>query len=349
MMNIQLFHQQAGAELAPDGIPLNFGDVRGEYEAAFKQAVLFDRSHEGRLILTGEGRFDLLNRLSTNQLLNLKTGEGCPTIFINANGRILDRVVVYAYSDERLLVLSSPGRHDAVKQYIKRNIFYNDDVQIVDERDQTHQFALHGMQATEIITSLLPDAIKLADDGVIVGDIAGHQVIVGRVKPLIGSGWQIVVREEAAVSVWDALKSAGAVPSGGIVYNALRTRSGQPAVGAELTTDYIPLELGLWDEISFNKGCYTGQEIIARMESRNKLAKMLMRLHPTQMIANGTLLFQNNKRVGQVTSGVIAPDGEIYMMGVIRTDVAQLGEPVETEAGVKVELGDILGVQPLRN
>lgn len=348
-MSFQLFHQQSGAELAPDGIPLSFGDVGDEYQSALTQAVLFDRSHEGRLILTGQGRLDLLNRLSTNQVINLKTGEGRPTIFINANGRIIDRVMVYAHSDEQVLIVSPPSRHDAVKQYIKRNIFYNDDVQIIDERDATLQFALVGVEATTILSSLLPDVVNLPDYGVMVGAIAGCSVTLAKNKPFVGDAWQIIVREEDAIPVWDALKSAGAVPSGGIVYNALRIRSGQPAVGTELTLDYIPLELGLWDEISFNKGCYTGQEIIARMESRQKLAKMLVRLNPSQLVANGTLLFQNKKRVGQVTSGVVAPDGQNYMIGVIRTDVAQAGEPVETEAGVVVEIGEILGVQPSQN
>jgi folate-binding protein YgfZ len=347
-MSLQIFHQQAGAELAPDGIPLNFGDVLGEYQIASTGALLFDRSHEGRLILTGEGRFDLLNRLSTNQLLNLKTGEGAPTIFINANGRIIDRVMVYAHTDDQLMVIAPPSRHDSVKQLIKRNIFYNDDVQIVDERDQTHQFALHGVQATALLAGLVAECAKLPDYGVSLGTIAGHEVIIGKFKPFVGDAWQIIVKQAGAISVWDALKSAGATPSGGIVYNALRIRSGQPAVGTELTADYIPLELGLWDEISFNKGCYTGQEIIARMESRNKLAKMLVRLRPAQNISNGTQLFQNKKRVGQVTSSVIAPDGELYVMGVVRTDVVQAGDSVQTEAGVTVELGEILGVQPSR-
>lgn len=347
-MTLQTFHQQAGAELAPDGIPLSFGDVMGEYQALATGALLFDRSHEGRLIVTGEGRLDLLNRLSTNQLLNLKTGEGRPTIFITANGRIIDRVMIYALTDDQLLLIAPPSRHEAVKQLIQRNIFYNDDVQIVDERAQTHQFALHGIGATKRLTALLPDVANVPDYGVIVGEMAGHRVIAGKVKPMAGEGWQIIVQVADAIPVWETLKSAGATPSGGIVYNALRIRSGQPAVGTELTGDYIPLELGLWDEISFNKGCYTGQEIIARMESRNKLAKMLVRLHPDQHIANGTQLFQNKKRVGQVTSGVIAPDGEVYMMGVVRTDVAQAGGTLETEAGVSVMLGDILGVQPTR-
>ena len=67
------------------------------------------------------------------------------------------------------------------------------------------------------------------------------------------------------------------IPAGSLTYNVLRIRAGRPGVGHELSTDYIPLELGLWDEVSFTKGCYTGQEIIARMESRGGWRKRLSR------------------------------------------------------------------------
>src|SRR5215468_7516855 len=97
------------AVLAADGIPLHFGDERSEYHAALEQAVVMDRSHEGRFEITGRDRLNIMHRISTNDLLTLETDEGRPTLFTNAVARILDRATVYTYG-ERALVITEPGR-----------------------------------------------------------------------------------------------------------------------------------------------------------------------------------------------------------------------------------------------
>src|SRR5947208_6220717 len=97
------------AVVAADGIPLHFGDERGEYHAALEQAVIMDRSHEGRFEIVGNDRLNIIHRISTNDLLTLAPGEGRPTLFTNAVARVLDRATVYARG-ERALVIAEPGR-----------------------------------------------------------------------------------------------------------------------------------------------------------------------------------------------------------------------------------------------
>jgi folate-binding protein YgfZ len=346
---LNTLYRKHGAQLAPDGIPLHFGDLQAEYHAALNGAILLDRSHEGRLILTGAGRFDLLNRMSTNNTLNLAEGEGRATIFTNANARILDRVTIHQQSTDALWVLTPPARGDAVLRYLQSNIFYNDDVQVASIAHETHVFGLYGQTADQHIAEFIPQALQAETNSIFTGMIADVDVTVVRSIPFVGSSWYVITSKPDAHTVWDALVSAGVRPSGGIIYNALRIRAGIPAVGFELTQNYIPLELGLWDEISFNKGCYTGQEIIARMESRNKLAKMLVRLHLPHMIAHGTELFYSGKRVGEITSSVTAPDGEVYAMGTVKTDSARSGITLNAGSadGASVQVGDVLGVQPM--
>jgi folate-binding protein YgfZ len=190
---------------------------------------------------------------------------------------------------------------------------------------------------------------------VVEGRIADAQIIAFRQKPLVGASWIIITPTESAIMVWKAItdmaKSFGIIPSGGIVYNALRIASGRVGVGRELTTEYIPLELGLWDEVSFSKGCYTGQEILARMESRNKLARVLMRLNLSQFAEGGTPLFHQGKQIGEITSSVVAPDGAVHAMGVVKTAIADVGVVVNIGSadGALGTLTDYLGVQPRIN
>src|SRR5690606_33882020 len=101
--------------------------------------------------------------------------------------------------------------------------------------------------------------------------VAGSSVLVARKKPLGGNGFMLLIEAAALDAVRDALLSAGAVVLDSATYDVLRVEHGYGEYGRELSLEYIPLETGLHDAISFNKGCYVGQEIIARMESRNRL------------------------------------------------------------------------------
>ena len=351
-VTLQQTYGDMGAQLAPDGIPLHFGDQKAEYIAGIEAGILLDRSHEGRLSLTGESRFDILNRISTNEILNMQSGEGRATIFTNANGRILDRVVAVNRTDESLLVLTEPGRGGVIRDYLQRNIFFNDNAVITDLQPETHQFALHGPAADMVMTALSADADDCDVFHEIALDIAGKPVYAVRHKPLSHAHWKIIVSKVDALNVWQHLlkigKPYGLKPSGGLVYNALRIRSGVPAVGHELTQEYIPLEVGLWDEISFSKGCYTGQEIIARMESRERQARTVVSLKLHQQANVPADLFVDGKKAGRMTSSVVTPTGEIFGIGVLKLDYAMPDHEVNISApdGPTATIGELLGEQP---
>lgn len=338
----ELQHQQ-GATTASDGIPLNFGDPQHEYQSALNNVIVLDRSHEARLVLTGKDRLSLMNRMSTNDLLSLAVNEGRPTIFTNPTARILDRVMVYNLP-EKALVLGEPARGQPLGQYLQRNIFFGDAVQVSNLGPATNAFDLHGPQADKLIKQLIPDH---EDQQGFETEIEDIPVTIARHKPVVASRWTIIVALEQAANLWQILTNAGAIPAGSLTYNILRVRAGLPSVGRELSTEYIPLEVGLWDEISFSKGCYTGQEIIARMESRNRLAKILVKLEMVEFVPAPAELHAEGKIAGQLTSSVQAPDGEIFALAVIKAALAHPGQEFavgETQQPAKVLV--LAGVQP---
>lgn len=347
-MSLTDLHVRLGAKLAPDGIPLHYGDLRAEYHAALHAAVLMDRSHEGRLESAGADRLALVQRMSTNDVLSLAEGEGRPTIFTNSIGRILDRATVYN-TGETATILTEPGRGDALRQYLHRHIFFNDDVRIADLAIGTRQFALHGQSTNAVIEALTPElaALPLMYSRRIT--IAGADVFVALCKPLVGEAWVFIVPNDSAESVWTAIleagKSLGLLPAGSLTYNTLRIRAGRPGVGRELSADYIPLEVGLWDEVSFNKGCYTGQEIIARMESRGRLAKTIVSLQLDGLTEAPAPLLLDGREVGKLTSSVQSPDGEVFGIGVVKVAVAQVGL-VFTTGNNHATITRLAGVQP---
>jgi folate-binding protein YgfZ len=349
-MNLRNLHQSFGAKLADDGIPLQYGDLNRELQAALEASVLLDRSHEGRITLRGKDRAAFLNRMSTNKMIDMAVGECRPTIFTNANARILDRVLVCNLEDHMLLI-TDPGRATSVHNLLKRQIFFNDDVQLQDLSPETAQFALHGAQADAVMAALSPETAHIAPLSLIQISIQDQKITAIRNKPYAHQHWTIIAPLASAVSVYNLLlqhgKSVGLIPAGSILFNLLRIRAGHPG-RVELSDDYIPLELGLWDEVNFAKGCYTGQEIIARMESRAKLAKTLVALHMDQFVsAPASIRDDKGAPAGQLTSCVQAPDGTIYAMAVVK--VAYIAEETTLFVGdsrIPARVDRLLGKQP---
>ena len=335
-----------GASLAPDNIPLHFGDQQAEYRAATETAVLLDRSHEARLQLEGKNRLDMPHRISTNDLMNMGAGEGRPTIFISPLARILDRVEAYNM-DEAALMLGEPGRGTPLANYLRRNIFFGDDVRLSDLAADYHQFDLHGPQAAAVAQRFLPGSAALQPGHVMKAVTNDHEIIIARRKPVIGERWTLLVPADHAAIAWQRLAESGAIPAGSLVYNVLRIRAGLPSVGRELSEEYIPLEVGLWDEVSFRKGCYTGQEIIARMESRQRLARTLVTLALAEHVPAPAEVYAEGKSAGRLTSSVVAPDGEIFALAVIKTGLAQPGQALTVgENRVAAQVKALAGIQP---
>ncbi|MCU0512006.1 MAG: folate-binding protein, partial [Anaerolineae bacterium] len=135
-------------------------------------------------------------------------------------------------------------------------------------------------------------------------------------------------------------------PAGSLTYNTLRIRAGYPA-GREISQDYLPLEVGLWDAVSFDKGCYTGQEIIARMESRQRIARTLVHLALTDFVAAPAPVFMAGNAVGTLTSSVQAPDGAIFALAVLKIAAARPGTALTVgEGGSAAVVSGLPGAQP---
>ncbi|MBX3059239.1 MAG: glycine cleavage system protein T, partial [Anaerolineae bacterium] len=150
--------------------------------------------------------------------------------------------------------------------------------------------------------------------------ISGVTAYLHRTDPLNGEGYFVMCQMADRNALWEYLVSQGLVVADEAAFDFLRIEAGMPRYGRELTLDYIPLEADLWADVSFHKGCYTGQEIIARMESRGKLAKRLTRLQPETLVQPGDDILQDGKKVGTYTSVAEGPTG-LVALGYVKTNV----------------------------
>ncbi|MFQ3534403.1 MAG: glycine cleavage system protein T [Aggregatilineales bacterium] len=260
---------------------------------------LFDRSKaQGRLSLTDRDRLELPHRMSTNDLKRLNVGEGCSTVLTTATARIIDRVILYHRGETALMLTNYP---ETVLNWLRRHVFWQDRFRIDDQSAALGQLELHGRGAAALAEALISGAGALPRHHFL--EDSARQLFVARTFPLLAEGFLII----APYEVLEALRAAWSAdrrlqPADGALYERLRIAAGLPGAHHELTEDYIPLEAGLWDSVSFSKGCYIGQEIIARMESRNRLAKTLVKLHLSAPAPLGAPIQAESEVVGTLTS-----------------------------------------------
>jgi len=278
------FHRRYGTVAFGDvdgwQMPRVFENIKMEYLAAKGTVAVMDRSHDGRLRVSGSKRLDLLNRLTTNDVKSLAAGQGARTALLTDKGRLIDVLRVSAREDS-LWLLTSPGNQTRVMDHIA-GLRFRDDVSLEDVTSTTAMISLFGPQAAHLLGAAA-HAHHLEDipmDGCREMEIGGTQVTAIKSRGLRAPGFDIIAEAAGAPAVWQRLFAEGAPygasPLGEEAWEMLRIECGIPRFGRELTEEHNPLEAGLADAISFKKGCYVGQEVIARLDSRQKVSRQLV-------------------------------------------------------------------------
>jgi aminomethyltransferase len=304
------------------------------YAAALEGAALYDSSAQGRIWMRDRDRAALLHRLSTNHVERLRPGDGTQTVLTTPIGRIVDLLSVHCL-DDALLLLTSPRRGPDIFSLLRKNIFFNDKVKLEQATDTLGQRTLYGPRAAEALAAVGLPGADLPDFGVATAEYAGATIYVARTLPIGGAGLNLIAPPAALAELCAALHAWGAADLDEATHDVLRVELGYGAYGRELSQEYIPLETGLWGAVSFNKGCYVGQEIIARMESRGRLAKQLRGLRlaaPPELPAEPPTplakLDVGGKEAGDLTSLAESPRFGLIGLAYVRTAHAGPGTSV---------------------
>jgi tRNA-modifying protein YgfZ len=306
------------------------------YAAARESAIVVDRSDLGMLKFSGETRLDLLQRMSTGDVANLQSGEGAATLLTTDIGRMVDRLLLYASSDA-VYALTGENNADNVARYLMRFVFFQDDFHIEDLSAETAVYAVYGQQAEARLRALFGNAVDLALHHWRERNLDGATVYVHRTDAVAGDGYFVMCRAEDAPDVMQRLVAQEITLATAEAFDYLRIESGLPRFGREITGDYIPLEAGLWRDVSFNKGCYIGQEIIARMESRGRLAKQLLRLQGDGSVSAGADVERDGRSVGTITSAADGPAGSLAL-AYVKTRALDDDEGALTTAGTPLRV-----------
>ncbi len=312
------------------------------YRAAHTTCAFADLSDSGWLRLSGRDRLDLLHRLSTNDLRGLAPGQGTATVLTSPTGRVMALLTVYA-GEEEAYVRTHPGQAAGVARYLNSMIFWQDDVTVADLSAETAQFGVYGPLAAERLSGLasaLPGVIGeetgfsekpgLSPWG--RATLGGSNVTLHRGGSLEVQAWTIIAPRPAADAVRAALETV-AVELSPEVLEVLRVEAGLPAWGHELSEQVTPLETGLLSAISFTKGCYTGQEVIARQVNYDKVTRNLVGLLLDEAAAGRVrdgAAIAGPGRGGFIGSVVFSPGlGRPIALAVIPRELARPGTQVK--------------------
>jgi folate-binding protein YgfZ len=290
---------------------------------------LLDRSERGKLALTGAGAIEFLDGQVTNELDGLRAGEGRYAAFLTHKGKML--------GDLRILATGAPAGDPPAELLLDtervslqplfdmiRRFKIGFDVELHKRTVERALLSLVGPGAGEVVAAgLAPDEHANAPV-----DIAGAEALAVRTD----SGVDVLCLAEDAERVRGELVARGAVPVSEAADECLRIERGRPRYGVDLDDSVIPQEAGLNERaVSFTKGCYVGQETVARLHYRGKPNRHLRGLRLSEPVAPGAGLRLGERAVGVLTSVAVSP-----ALGPVGLALVRREAPV----GATVEAGD---------
>ena len=301
--------------MSKNNMPANHGNAEAEYQAARQSAALFDRSHVGKLLLTGNDAPDFLHNISTNDLKNLPLGGGAETYFCDSKAKALFVAIVYHIrheNDHALWLSTTPDYNEGLYKHLDRFLIA-EAVTIHDMTDAYSQFHLAGPEAITILNKLLDGSLpELAEFQHIDVEITQGCIVSVRRNDELGlPGYNLVCQNNQAETLRQSVIDAGATPAGISAYEILRIEAGTPLQGVDFDETRFVLEISnVKRAISYTKGCFPGQEPIVMARDRSGRVNRAFRHFVPKVdtsIPVGSKLLAEGKEVGIVTSATMSP------------------------------------------
>lgn len=308
------------------------------YNAAKTSAAWSAVRQFGVLKLSGSDSLDLLNRLSTNRLDTLVAGQGRQTVLTNEKGRIID-VLTLLIAQNEILALTSPEKQREVATWIKKYIVM-EDVKVSDKTENYRFTEILGPAASAAARQITGDNILgMSMSGWNTVKVSTAESMLFRAPSVAETSYIFMTSSE--INSEEILAGIGLPEVTATDFHVLRVETGLPMAGNELTADFNPLEGGLVHIIDFKKGCYIGQEVIARLDSYNKVQKRIMGFASASEIKTGAEIYFDGKSVGHITSSADSPEFGSIALGYIRGEAASAGATVQIEGGIEARISNL--------
>ena len=333
---IDAVHTGLGAAMQDrDGwlVPGSYGDALSEYAAVRDGgAGLVDLSSSGRFYVNGSEAVSFLNGLITNDMKTLAENQWMAAAFPNVQGRLVASVRVVRFSDG-FLITTEAITHPRVLETLNRFTLAGD-FHVTDLTNATAMLSLQGKETLALGQTVFGEIVTTIGAK---GAIQKDAVKIIRASHTAEDGLDLLVDSDDAVPLWEALVGAGARPVGHEALEVLRIEAGVPRYGVDVDETTVVPEAGLDDAISYTKGCYIGQEIVARIKYRGHVAKRL-----TGVVFEGRANVETGARIrsiddreiGRLTSVTYSPHlARTIALGYVKYDYLASGTALKVASG----------------
>ena len=328
----------AGARFAGDGqSAADFGDAPAEAASAREDLALFDVSDRNQIELTGADRAKFLHNFCTNNVLALKAGQGCEAFITNVKGRVLGHVFILS-GDKSLWLETVADAEDTLLSHLDRYII-TENVQLHGRSADYGELFVSGPNSAARLDHLGLSADSLRSCEHRTANYAGVALSLRRVDLLGQPGFLLSCPRPNLGDLWSRLVDAGIRPAGSSAFDALRIEAGTPLYGIDITDENLAQEVGRTKQaISFTKGCYLGQEPIARIDALGHVNRQLrsLRLEPGALPERGAVVVSmtDEKELGSVTSSArLSDERPAVALAYLRSAATAAGTKVAVRTG----------------
>ena len=318
-------------------LPQDYGDVNGEYDALYFGAGVIDLANFGVLRVEGRDRVEWLHKLVTTNVQALSEGSGAYGLLLNAKGHVAADFVLLRQPDAFWLYMSWSAK-EKLRANLRRAIF-REKVTLTDVSDAFSILSLQGALAGEYLTRALGATPPRGDHTFSSAKFFDSELLIVRNPRSQQDGFDLLVERQHVEILWDMLTARGARPIGFDALNAARVEAGIAWYGDDFDETMLAPEARLDAYIAENKGCYTGQEVIARIKNRGHVNRLLVQFQVTGDIvpARGDLVFADGREVGWITSAAWSfANDALRALGYLRKEMVQEGARLQVAHSTKL-------------
>ena len=339
------YHRSQGATLGEYHgalVPSHFTEAVAEHKAVREASGLFDFSFRGKFAMKGRDHAKFLHRMVSNDIKRLRPGQGTYATLLTPQGHIRVDMRLYC-AEDRFFADTDADLRDKALEGLKRYVIAD---QVEFEPLDVYALAFQGPRARPLLEKTLHITLPAMQEyDHFATNYAGFPVRVVCASNTGEEGYEVWAGARGLLALWGAAcgqaPTYDMLPCGTQALETLRIEAGIPRYGQELGEDTIPNEAGLWNALSFNKGCYLGQEIVERARSRGHVNWKLMGLIVESEVppSSGEKLVREGREIGEVTSSCVAPTlGKTVAMAYLRREVSEPGTKLEFPSGTVAEV-----------
>ncbi len=343
-------HKKLGAKMIDFGgweMPVQYSSIIEEHEAVRNRCGLFDVSHMGEISFKGKSALDSLQKLVTNDVARLKTGQILYTPMCYDNGGIVDDVLVYCLDQEDFLMVVNASNTKKDYEWVTKNV--SGEVMVENVSDNYAQLALQGPEAKNILKPLTDINLDILEYYWFErGKVAGKEVILSRTGYTGELGYEIYLSPIDSLDCWNKImengKKYGLLPAGLGARDTLRLEKKYCLYGNDIDETKHPLEAGLSWTVKFSKDHFIGYETLLEYKEEGYQDRLVgFKLIERGIPRHGYKIEAQGEEVGVVTSGSYSPSlKENIGLGYIRKDKAKVGAEIAVIIRGKAIKGEIV-------